>query len=482
MKNIRKILNLSSNSRQSNILLLLLSPLLLRLICYAPSREEPIEAKLGNITLPGGPGRNTCLFSRSEITFGRTDCTFEVIWNPVKVEVRKKMKPPTFIGGSDSSEEIYLSWQSNLFQKKYGWNSFPDLVNTSEKKDSGLLKLRNGCVDVFAPSARKFSIFNERCCLIRHYRRGEAICPPPLSKKKSVRFEKLYFNSYGRNKKNFQHFVIDHLGPLIIAFQSAPKGTRFLVDLNERSVEIAVAAGIPRSAMITFSSAMKYCADELYVDIVYPIDQLYLDHGHVEDYTEQEMAWIRDEKKPRGVIPQVSLPEHFVLSSMQLAKTFRESYLNAQDSHRDSLIFASRRPVRGKAYSASGVKSSRPTRNLLNEAELVKELRRIADMNKLKFIYFQGSRYSIHNTQAKFMKAKVIIGAHGANMANQVFSGFDPSITVVEIVGTDHFTKYENYQSYWYDGWSTFRYFLIGMKNRRVNLVDGKKCSTLLDF
>lgn len=194
--------------------------------------------------------------------------------------------------------------------------------------------------------------------------------------------------------------------------------------MNERSVEIAVAAEIPRGAMITFSSTMKYCADELYVDMVYPIDQLYFDHNPLEEYTEQERAWVRDEKKPREVIPQVSLPEHFVLSSMQLAKTFKETYtfLGAQELHRDSLIFASRRPVRGQSSSASGIKSSRPTRNLLNEDELIKELRRIADMNKLKFVYFQGSQYSILDTQAKFLKAKVIVGAHGANMANQIFS------------------------------------------------------------
>ena len=312
------------------------------------------------------------------------------------------------------------------------------------------------------------------------------ICLPATlkQKEKKMHFEKLYFNSYGRNKKNFKHFIIDHLGPLIIAFQSAPKYTRFLVDLNERSLEIAVAAGVPRSSLITLSSALKYCADELYIDVVYPIDQVYLDHDPTEDYTEQEKTWVRDERKPRLVIPQVSLPEHFMLSTMQLEKTFRKTYLfpYTQEVYRDSLIFASRSPVRGKASSASGVKSSRPTRNLVNEVELVKELRRIAEMNKLKFIYFQGGQYSIQNTQAKFLKAKVINGAHGANMANQFFSGFDPSITVLEIVGTDHFTKYENYQSYWYDGWSTLRYFLIGMRKRRVDLKDVQRAFNIAGF
>ena len=457
---------------------------LLFLICVMQFKQEDIEVKTDSITLPGGPDLGTCLFSRSRLALGGFDCTFEVIWNPVEVEVRKRLKPPTFIGGSDRAEESYISWLSNLFQKKYGWNSFPDLVYLNEKKFSGLMKINNGCVDVWAPGARKFSIFNERYCLIRHYRRGEATCPPPLSKKKIMHLEKLYFNAYGRNKKNFQHFVIDHLGPLIIAFQSAPKGTHFLADLNERSIEIAVAAGIPRSAVVTFSSATKYCADELYVDIVYPIDQKYLDQGLVGEYTEQEQNWVRDEKKPRGVIPQVSLPEHFALSSMQLAKAFRETHpiSDVQKLHRDSLLFASRRPVRGKASSASGIQSSRPTRNLINEAELEKELRRIADLNKLNFVYFQPSKYSILDTQAKFLKAKVIVGVHGANMANQIFSGFDPSVTVIEVVGTKQFTKYENYQSYWYDGWSPFRYFLIGMRKEQVELMDVQRVFKFAGF
>ena len=177
------------------------------------------------------------------------------------------------------------------------------------------------------PSARKFSIYNETLCVVRHYRRGESVCPPPSSKKKKkMHFEKLYFNLYGRNKKNFKHFIIDHLGPLIIAFQSAPKYTRFLVDLNERSLEIAV-AGSSKKFVDYFVKRVKYCADELYIDVVYPIDQVYLDHDPTEDYTEQEKTWVRDERKPRLVIPQVSLPEHFTAFTMQLEKTVEKTYL-----------------------------------------------------------------------------------------------------------------------------------------------------------
>ena len=87
-------------------------------------KQEDIEVKTDSITLPSGPDLGTCLFSRSRLALGGLDCTFEVIWNPVEVEVRKRLKPPTFIGGSDRAEESYISWLSNLFQKKYGWNSF----------------------------------------------------------------------------------------------------------------------------------------------------------------------------------------------------------------------------------------------------------------------------------------------------------------------------------------------------------------------
>lgn len=132
--------------------------------------------------------------------------------------------------------------------------------------------------------------------------------------------------------------------------------------------------------------------------------------------------------------------------------------------------------------STRGIWSFRPTRNLLNEAELVEEFHQIAELNKLKFIYFHGSGYSILDTQAKFLKADVIVGAHGANMANQIFSGFDPSITVIEIVGTNHFTKYENYQSYWYDAWSSFHYFLIGMRKKQVELMDVQKVFKFAGF
>ena len=160
-------------------------------------------------------------------------------------------------------EDVHSSWLSNYSYKKYDWNSFPDLLNISGPRRTGLLTLDNAYVDIWAPSVWKFSIFSKKFCFIRYYRRGEAVYPPPPSSTKKVtHLKKLCFNAFGRNKNNFQHFIIYHLGPLITAYKNAPNGKSFLVDLNERSLEIALAAGIPMKSLIAVVSGVRYCADD----------------------------------------------------------------------------------------------------------------------------------------------------------------------------------------------------------------------------
>lgn len=277
------------------------------------------------------------------------------------------------------------------------------------------------------------------------------MCPPKYSKSKKVQYEHLYFNTYGRNFKNFQHFIIEHLGPLIIAFRTAPKGTKFLVDLNKRSLEIVEAAGIPRSSLVSYKKGIKYCSRALYLDFVDPIDQFYLDHDEIERLSNAERRW---KGSHLGVVPQCILPEHFVVSSTQLEDSFFDVSAGKRrdDFPRKYLIFASRKPPEGRrATAASGVKYRitripRPVRNIDNEDDIVRELKRIANINGLQFIYFQAVKYSIRQIQEIFLKGSIIVGAHGANMANQIFGGYNRSITVIEIVGTKWLTRYEDYK------------------------------------
>ncbi|XRB17875.1 glycosyltransferase family 61 protein [Pseudoscourfieldia marina] len=422
--------------------------------------------------------KGTCVYSPDMERDPR--CIFRKQYDTTTPQVRHLLRPPILVTVSEVHNTTYLKFLENKFELRYEWNSFPDLISDLTPRRAGLYSLPNACVDILQSNARRFNIESNTMCFVRHYRRGEAMCSrrqqPGFLKRnladktdRVIHFKRLYFNAYGRNSKNFQHFLIDHLGPLSIAYRIAPPDTRFLVDVNPRSLEIIDAAAIPRSSLIHFARGTKYCAKELYLDFVEPIDQVYVKSLNNSLLPLRVQQWRKSEKLPSFFIPQVSLPEHFMYAAKQLEDGFIRLHNRQTSFVRDAIVFASRAPVRGHSTSASGVHSNRPVRNVRNEKEIISFLMKFSRNNGMKFVLYRGAAYDIKSTQEIFLRAKVIIGVHGANMANQIFAGSScEEVHVVEIVGMKQFVKYENYQSYWYDGWSCFNYSLVQKQKKDV--------------
>ena len=105
------------------------------------------------IALRSQTSPNICFFNQIGVdaTFSSI-CKFKVIWNSETIQVRRSIIPPTFIGRNSYMEDVHSSWLSNYSYKKYDWNSFPDLLNISGPRRTGLLTLDNAYVDIWAPS------------------------------------------------------------------------------------------------------------------------------------------------------------------------------------------------------------------------------------------------------------------------------------------------------------------------------------------
>jgi len=71
------------------------------------------------------------------------------------------------------------------------------------------------------------------------------------------------------------------------------------------------------------------------------------------------------------------------------------------------------------------------SRGFSNEADVVRELRRVAENAGLELVVFRGAAESMQETINLFAEAKVVVGAHGGGLANIVFS--KPGTVVVEI-------------------------------------------------
>jgi len=348
---------------------------------------------------------------------------------------------PRFCSSDGASRSAYAEFAQSSMSDLGEFNT-PGLlqVKPSARRDFALVAVPDGCVHVTRPSVREQVIANRHACILRSYLRGEAVCPrlrrgPSASR--TVRADTLVHAAYGKNRNNFQHFFLDHLGPLLAAeeqLRSEPRA-RFLVDINGRSREILAAAGFPMGRLVHFTPGTKYCARQLLIPAVLPLDQT---------------LWARN----RSVARQVWPPEDFVFTSQRLGAANARSS-GAASRPRDLIIFASRGSPPGKPHlSATGRASSRPSRNIENEAEVVGFLRRfVAERPSLglEVVVYHGGFTSIEDSLRLFQRARAVVGVHGANMANIAMARADKGTAVVEFVGVRN-AKYERFLSYFYFG------------------------------
>ena len=122
---------------------------------------------------------------------------------------------------------------------------------------------------------------NGKACLLKSYLRGEAVCKRSPKASKTQRVDILVHNAYGKNRNNFQHFFMDHLGPLLAAQEqlSQEGGARYLVDINGRSREILGALGFPMKQLVEYKIGTRYCAKRLMISTVLPLDQAFWAHN-----------------------------------------------------------------------------------------------------------------------------------------------------------------------------------------------------------
>lgn len=73
----------------------------------------------------------------------------------------------------------------------------------------------------------------------------------------------------------------------------------------------------------------------------------------------------------------------------------------------------------------------------------------------LEVIVYYGGFTSIKQSLRIFQEARVIVGVHGANMANIAMASADKGTAVVEFVGIREKAKYEGFLSYFYFGRSS---------------------------
>ena len=93
-----------------------------------------------------------------------------------------------------------------------------------------------------------------------------------------------------------------------------------------------------------------------------------------------------------------------------------------------------------------------------NDAEVIEFLRSFASSRpelNLEVKVYYGGFTSIKDSLAAFQEARVVVGVHGANMANIAMAAADKGTAVVEFVGVRLRTKYESFLSYFYYGRSS---------------------------
>lgn len=102
------------------------------------------------------------------------------------------------------------------------------------------------------------------------------------------------------------------------------------------------------------------------------------------------------------------------------------------------------------------------SRRIVNEEDVVRELRQVAERDGLDFVVFRGDS-SLKETIHLFSEAKVVVGAHGGGLANIVFC--KPGTVVVEIgMQETEFAEYKyisqvlkfRHANYVLDGFSMF--------------------------
>lgn len=185
---------------------------------------------------------------------------------------------------------------------------------------------------------------------MKSYLRGEAICKGLRRVPRGGKTHKtplLVHNAYGKNRNNFQHFFMDHLGPLLAAEEQlrGEAGAKFLVDINTRSREILSAIGFPMKKLLEFSPGTRYCAQTLLISSLFPLDQSIWPHNGT-------------------IAKQVWLPEDFVLAGRWMTAAYRREN-GGRDPPKRYIVYASRASPKGKPHlSATGQASSRPSRNI----------------------------------------------------------------------------------------------------------------------
>ena len=91
---------------------------------------------------------------------------------------------------------------------------------------------------------------------------------------------------------------------------------------------------------------------------------------------------------------------------------------------------------------------------------------------------YYGGFTSIKDSIVAFQEARVVVGVHGANMANIAMAAADKGTAVVEFVGVRLKTKYESFLSYYYYGRSSALDYYNVPKRCSTNKCDAMHVST----